>query len=141
MDEVLKQATWAFKLFGVQFTVFGALALFLAAVGLYGVMAFSVNQRRREMGVRMALGAENTSILQMILGRGAKQVAIGVSAGLVLGALMAGPLQYVLFGVETRDLKVYVAIAATLGIAGFLACIAPALSATRADPLDAMRVN
>jgi ABC-type antimicrobial peptide transport system permease subunit len=141
MDELLKQATWAFKLFGVQFTVFGVLALFLAAVGLYGVMAFSVNQRKREMGVRMALGAEGFSILQLVLSRAALQVAVGVAAGLVMGALMSGPLHHVLFGVETSDVRVYLAIAVTLAVAGLLACIPPALAATRADPLEAMRVN
>ena len=139
MEETLERATWAFKLFGVQFSVFGLLSLFLAAVGLYGVMAFSVSQRRQEMGIRLALGAENTSIRRLILGRGAKQLGAGIGIGLVLGAAMSKPMQFVLFGVETGDLRIYLAITATLLMAGFLACILPAYAATRTDPLEAMR--
>jgi len=141
LDEALKKATWAFKLFGVQFSVFGSLALFLAAVGLYGVMAFSVNQRRREMGVRMALGAENASIFGLILQRGAIQLGIGIALGLAMGAAMGQSMSYVLYGVETGNPRVYLAITATLLVTGFLACILPARAATRTDPLEAMRVS
>jgi putative ABC transport system permease protein len=141
MEETLERATWAFKLFGVQFSVFGLLSLFLAAVGLYGVMAFSVSQRRQEMGIRLALGAENTSIRRLILGRGAKQLGAGIGIGLVLGAAMGKPMQFVLFGVETGDLRIYLAITATFLMAGFLACILPAHAATRTNPLEAMRGN
>jgi len=139
LDEALKKATWAFKLFGVQFSVFGSLALFLAAVGLYGVMAFSVNQRRREMGVRMALGAENASIMGLILRKGTSQLGIGLVLGLAGGAAMGRPMQYVLYGVEAGDIRVYLSIAATLLVAGLLACVLPARAATRTDPLEAMR--
>ncbi len=141
LDDALNAATWAFRLFGVQFSVFGGLALFLAAVGLYGVMAFSVIQRRREMGVRMALGAEDASIMRLILRRGAIQLGIGIAAGLAMGATMGRPMRFVLYGVETGDLRVYLYIAATLLFAGFLACIIPARAATRTDPLEAMRVS
>jgi ABC-type antimicrobial peptide transport system permease subunit len=137
--EALEQATWAFKLFGVQFGVFGGLALFLSAVGLYGVMAFSVNQRRREMGVRMALGAERVSIVGLVLSRGARQLLTGIALGLLLGAAMGRPMRYVLYGVEASDPLVYLLIAVTLGSAGFLACILPARSAARADPVETMR--
>ncbi|MFC1662195.1 ABC transporter permease, partial [Gemmatimonadota bacterium] len=140
-DEALKQATWAFKLFGVQFSVFGSLALFLAAVGLYGVMAFSVNQRRREMGVRMALGANAASVLGLVLTRGARQVGLGTALGLGLGATLGGPMRYVLYGVETGDPWVYLLIVAILAFAGFVACILPARAATRTDPVEAMRVG
>ena len=141
LDEGIQQATWAFRLFGVQFSVFGGLALFLAAVGLYGVMAFSVNQRRREMGVRKALGAQGSSIVGLILGRGARQLGIGMGLGLLLGSALGRPMAFVLYGVETRDPVVYIAIVMTMGTAGFLACFLPARSATRADPVEAMRVD
>lgn len=140
-DEALKQATWAFKLFGVQFTVFGGLALFLAAVGLYAVMAFSVNQRRREMGVRMALGAERSSIVGLVLRRGARQLVMGMVLGLILGAAMSRPMRYVLYGVEAADPKVYIMIVVTLGFAGLLACAFPVRAAIRADPVETMRVG
>jgi hypothetical protein len=139
-DEALEQATWAFRLFGVQFMVFGGLALFLAAVGLYGVMAFSVNQRRREMGVRMALGAERVSILGLVLTRGARQLLVGMAIGLVGGAALGRPMRFVLYGVEAADPLMYILIALTLGAAGLLACILPARAATRADPVETMRV-
>ncbi|MGW8266616.1 MAG: ABC transporter permease, partial [Longimicrobiales bacterium] len=141
LDDALKQATWAFKLFGVQFSVFGALGLFLAAVGLYGVMAFSVNQRRREMGVRMALGAGEASIVGLILRRGATQLVAGTALGLFLGAAVARPMRYVLYGVEAGNPAVYLWIAATLGLAGITACLLPARTATKADPVEAMRAD
>ncbi len=140
-DLSLRQATWAFKLFGVQFSVFGGLALFLAAVGLYGVMAFSVNQRRREMGVRMALGAERTVILRLVLTRGGRQLMVGIAVGLLVGAGFGGPMRYVLYGVEIGDPLVYLTIVATLGLAGCVACILPARAAVRADPVEAMRID
>jgi len=139
-SEALEQATWAFRLFGVQFGVFGGLALFLAAVGLYGVMAFSVTQRRREMGVRMALGAERVSIVGLVLSRGGRQLLMGIGLGLVTGAAMGRPMRYVLYGVEASDPLVYLLIAVTLGVSGLLACILPARSAARADPVETMRV-
>jgi putative ABC transport system permease protein len=140
-DKALKQATWAFKLFGVQFTVFGGLALFLAAVGLYAVMSFSVSQRRREMGVRMALGAERSSIIGLVLTKGAKQLSVGTALGLIVGAAMSRPLRYALYGVEAADPLVYVMILVTLWIAGLLACVFPVRAAVRADPVESMRVG
>ena len=141
LDQAIEAATWAFALFGMLFTIFGASALFLAAVGLYGVMAFSVTQRRQEMGVRMALGAERTSILRLVLGRGLVQLVVGIGLGLALGAAMERPMRYVLYGVDAGDLTVYGSIVVTLLAAGLLACILPAHAATRADPVEAMRVN
>ena len=139
LSDAIDQSTWAFGLFGSLFTIFGIAALFLATVGLYGVMAFSVNQRRQEMGVRMALGAAPVSIRKMVLGRGAKQLAIGMLLGVGLGYALAGPLSAVTFGVETSDVSVYGAIVMTLGLAGLLATIVPAFAATRTDPVEAMR--
>jgi ABC-type antimicrobial peptide transport system permease subunit len=139
LDEAIQQATWAFRLFGIQFSVFGGLALFLATVGLYGVMAFSVSQRRQEMGVRMALGAERTSIIRLVLRRGGIQLGVGMVLGLAIGATMGGPMRYVLYGVEAGDPRVYASIVLTLLASGFLACVLPARAATRVDPVEAMR--
>ena len=122
MEESVESATWAFGIFGSLFTIFGAAALFLAAVGLYGVMAFSVSRRTQEMGVRMALGA------------GARDVI-----GLALGAAMAQPMSVIFFDVEPSDPTVYAAIILTLGLAGFLACLIPARRATQIELVDALR--
>jgi predicted permease len=139
LGQAVRDATWAFALFGTLFTIFGAAALFLAAVGLYGVMAFSVSQRRQEMGIRMALGAEPQAILAMIMTRGARQLAIGMTVGLALGAIMSRSMSVVLYGVQVADPLVDGSIVATLAGSGLLACLLPARSATRTDPLQAMR--
>jgi len=139
LDRAIDEATWAFGLFGSLFTIFGLSALFLAAVGLYGVMAFSVTQRRQEMGVRMALGAGPDRILSLVLRKGIAQLAIGMTAGLALGFLLSRPLSVVTFGVDTADPVVYVSIVLTLTVVGLLASIVPARSATRTDPVEAMR--
>ena len=139
LDQAIEDATWAFGMFGGLFTIFGAAALFLASVGLYGVMAFSVSQRRREMGVRLALGAQPHTLVRMIVGRGGRQLAVGITIGLALGAGMSYSMRVVLYGVETGDPLVYGTIALTLAATGLLACLLPARSATRTDPVQAMR--
>ncbi len=138
-EQALETANWSFNLFGSLFGAFGLVALFLAAVGLYGVMAFSVSQRRKEMGVRMALGADPTTILGLIVRRGATQLAIGLGAGLALGALASRPLGIALLGVDALDPVVYASITLTLGGTGLIATLVPALRATRVDPNTALR--
>ena len=139
MDEAVEYATWPFGIFGSLFTIFGASALFLAAVGLYGVMAFSVNSRVQEMGVRMALGANAGDVIKLVLTKGMKQLGIGAAIGLVLGAIMAQPMTAVFFEVNPSDPTVYAAIIVTLGLAGFFACLIPARRATRVELVDALQ--
>ncbi|MGI9627131.1 MAG: ADOP family duplicated permease [Longimicrobiales bacterium] len=139
LDQAIDRATWAFDLFGAIFTIVGVVALFLAAVGLYGVIAFSVAQRRQEMGVRMALGADRGSIMGLVLKRGGWQLGLGMGIGLLVGAALARPLRFVLYGVEISDPIVYVLIALTMGLAGFAALWIPARAATRTQPVIAMR--
>ena len=141
LARAIDDATWAFDLFSALFTIFGMAALFLAAVGLYGVIAFSVAQRRHEMGVRMALGAGRRTIMGLVLRRGGVQLAAGIAAGLLLGALVARPLRVILYGVEVGDPIVYGSILATLMVAGLAALIFPAAAASRADPIEAMRTH
>lgn len=140
MEQVIEQNTWAFGLFGSLFSLFGVVALFLAAVGLYGVMAFSVSQRRQEIGVRMALGAGPRDVLQLVMRKGTLQLSAGLVAGLGLGWLLARPLTVMLYGVDALDPLVYGSIALTLAAAGLLASLIPARAATRADPVSAMRM-
>jgi predicted permease len=139
MDQVIENQTWAFGMFGTLFGTFGAVALFMAAVGLYGVMAFSVSRRTQEMGIRMALGAYGKDIVRIVLKKGFVQLGIGMAIGLGLGAALSRPLQLIMFDVNAGDLSVYAAIVVTLGLAGMLACFVPARRATRVDLVDALR--
>ena len=139
MDQAIEESTWAFALFGSLFSIFGAAALFLACVGLYGVMAFSVSQRRLEMAVRMSLGAEAKEIVRMVVGTGGKQLAIGISVGILLGVVMSRSMRVILYGVEMEDPVLYLIIIMTLSATGLLACFIPARAATRADPVEALR--
>ena len=93
------------------------------------------------MGVRMALGAERPAIVRLVLARGAAQLAVGMALGLGMGATMGGPMRFILYGVEAGDPGVYVAIGLTLAVVGMAACVSPARTATRADPVEVMRVG
>lgn len=139
MEESVETATFMFTIFGRLFTTFGVAALFLAAVGLYGVMAFSVSRRTQELGVRMAMGAEAEDVMWLVLAKGMKQLGIGIVLGLLMGAAMVRPLATVFFDVNPSDPTVYVAIVATLGLAGLVACLIPARRATRIELVDALR--
>ncbi len=139
MDGAIETATWAFGLFGSLFMIFGGIALFMAAVGLYGVMAFSVSRRTQEMGIRMALGAHGMQIMRLVLKKGMIQLAVGLTVGLGLGALMSKPLQVALFDVKPGDPLVYGAIVVAFVLSGLLACFIPARRATRIELVDALR--
>jgi ABC-type antimicrobial peptide transport system permease subunit len=133
------------RIVAVMFTLFGAVAVVLAAVGIYGVMSFSVNQRRQEFGVRMALGAHDMRILTMVLRQGAMQLAIGLTIGLALalGLAIAGGagIQNALFGVSARDPLIYGAVAALVATVALVATLVPARRATRVDPMIALRAE
>ena len=135
----IDEQTWFFRVFGNLFMVFGFVALFLAAVGLYGVMSASVSNRTTEMGIRMALGAQGRDVLRLVLKQGAIQVGIGMALGLVLAALLSRGLEIILFQVEPWDPFVFVLIAVVLAAVGMLASYIPALRATRVDPAVALR--
>ncbi len=134
------------RLIANLFTIFGAVAVVLAAVGLYGVMSFSVSQRTQEIGIRMALGADARRILRMVMAQGAWQVVIGLvlgagAAALLLGAIGAAALQNFLFGVNTHDPLIYSAVAGLLAAVAAVACLVPALRATRVNPMVALRAQ
>src|SRR6185503_5526897 len=114
------------RLFGSLFATFGAAALLLSAAGLYGVMAFGVRSRTRELGVRMALGATRREIVWMVLRQGTKLIAIGMTAGLGIGGWLGQQLQLFLFAVKPWDPGVFTVIFLVLGAAGFVAAIVPA---------------
>ncbi len=119
-------------------TVFAAVALVLAAVGLYGVMSFLVVQRTHEIGVRMALGAQRRDVLALVIGRAARLVAIGCAIGLVLAALASRALGAMLYQVAPLDLPTFAFVTLALALVALLASYIPALRATRADPMLAL---
>jgi putative ABC transport system permease protein len=131
--------TWFFRAFGKLFMTFGFAALALAIVGLYGVVSFSVSQRTREIGVRMALGAQARRILQLVLAQGGLQLAIGVLVGVGFAAILSRALQAMLFRVNPWDPAVFALVVATLSVSGLTACLIPAARAIRLDPVDALR--
>ena len=129
-----------------QFTLwllggFAAVALILAALGLYGVLAFAVVQRTQEIGVRMALGAERRQVLGLILRRGLLVATAGITIGLVGAFAGARYLQSMLFGVEPRDPATFIIVAVTFALAAMLASYLPARRATKVDPMVALRVD
>jgi ABC-type antimicrobial peptide transport system permease subunit len=133
------------RIVAVMFSVFGAVAVVLASVGLYGVTSFSVNQRTQEFGVRMALGADTSRILRMVLRQGAWQLAIGLACGLGLSLLIAtfgrDDLANFLFETDPRDPVTYVAVAGLLAAVAFIATFVPARRATKVDPMVALRAE
>lgn len=139
MTEALQRPLWFVRVFGTMFMIFGFIALFLAAVGLYAVMAFSASRRTREVGIRMALGAKPWDVVRMIVRQGAWQLGIGMVVGLTLALGVAQLMTFVLFDVQPRDPAVFLAVVSVLSIAGLFACLVPARRATRIDPLSALR--
>jgi predicted permease len=120
---------------------FSMLALTLAALGLYGVIAYSVIQRTQEIGIRLAIGAQRRDVLQLILRAGLKLVAIGVAVGLASAFALTRLLQSLLFGVTACDPLVFAGDAALLLLVAAVACLVPALRATRVDPVIALRAE
>jgi predicted permease len=141
MEESVARNVWHIRVFGGLFMVFGIAALFLAAVGLYAVMAFSVSRRAREVGIRIALGARTGHVLRLVFRQGIIQLAVGMTLGLALAAGVSRLLAGVLFDVQPRDPLVFLSVVVALTTAGLLACYVPARRAARVDPLTAMRAE
>ncbi|HJR59226.1 MAG TPA: ABC transporter permease [Vicinamibacterales bacterium] len=120
-------------------TIFGAVALLLSAIGIYGVLAYGVSQRVREFGIRQALGADQRSILSLVLVQGMLRVALGIAIGLAGALMLSKYLESQLFGVGARDVPVFAAVTVVLFGVAILACYLPARRATRIDPMVALR--
>jgi predicted permease len=139
VERQFEASTWPFRVFGTLFMAFGVAALFLATVGLYGVMAFSVSRRTQEIGVRMALGAGASDVLLMVLGQGAWQIATGILLGAGLGIALGSAARLLLYHVSPYDPIILTAIAAVLAATALLACLIPARRAAAVDPMVALR--
>ena len=139
MEEVVAESIWQPRLYATLFGAFAAGALLLALIGIYGVMAFLVQTRTHEIGVRMALGATTRDVFKLIVGRGMKLTAVGVVIG-VGGAIALTRLMHsLLFNTSATDPVTFILISLLLSIAAFLACYLPARRAAKVDPLIALR--
>lgn len=139
MDAALARITWFYGTFSTLLTVFGAVALVLSVVGLYSLMNFSVVQRTRELGVRLAMGARPVDLLRQVLAQALAQLGLGLAAGLALAAWTSRLLSALLFGVEPREPAVYTLVAVVLVTTGLMASLVPAVRAARTNAVDALR--
>ena len=139
MTEVVKESYWDRVFFGTLFSAFAVLALFLASIGLYGVMSYSVRQRTQEIGVRMALGAQTRDVLSLVTGAGLKLIGLGLVIGLTVAYFLLQLLRGSLEQISAHDPLTFVALPLLLLFVGLLACYLPARSATRLDPVEALR--
>ena len=139
MEEVVAESIWQPRLYATLFAVFAGGALLLAVIGIYGVMAFLVQTRTHEIGVRMALGATARDVFRLIVGRGMKLTAVGVVIG-VGGAIALTRLMHsLLFNTSATDPFTFILISVLLSLAAFFACYIPARRAAKVDPLVALR--
>lgn len=139
LAKMVDEAKFFKKLFGWIFGIFGGVALVLAGVGLYGVMAYSVAQRTQEIGVRVALGAGPGDVLRLILREGGLRLALGLGLGSVIGYFGGQLLASELYGVSAGDTATFTGVLLTLGAIGLVATLVPALRALRVNPVVALR--
>jgi putative ABC transport system permease protein len=141
MTDLIDESLWQRRLWGVMFGVFAALALVLAAIGLYGVLSYSVSQRTRELGVRLALGAQPGHLLRMVTLQGMRMVLAGVLLGLAAAFALARLARSLLFGVAGHDPATFIVVCLALIGISLVACYIPARRAARLDPVESLRVE
>jgi hypothetical protein len=141
MSDVVDVQVRPWKLGAVLFTAFGLLALIVAGVGVYSVIAYTVAQRTNEIGIRIALGARSGEIMDLVLGDGLRIVAIGIAIGIIAALALGRLVQSLLFGVSATDPSSMIAAAVTLCVLAGVACMVPALRASRVDPMVALRAD
>jgi predicted permease len=139
MDDVLAGSLAARRLSMILLAIFAGLALVLACVGIYGVISYLVGQRTREIGVRMALGAQRADVMRLILGQGTRMALLGVAVGIAAALGLTRLMSSQLFGVTAHDPLTFVEVAVILLVVAVLACYIPARRAMRVDPLEALR--
>jgi putative ABC transport system permease protein len=139
MEKLRQLNFWQFRLFGWMFSVFGAIALLLASIGVYGVLSYSVSQRVQEIGVRVALGAERGDVLKLILGHGMKLAGLGIVLGMIGAAGATQFIESILFNVTPTDPVSFGGVALFLTFVALLASYVPARRAMAVDPIVALR--
>jgi putative ABC transport system permease protein len=139
MHQVLEASVAGRRLSMLLLAIFAAMALVLAAVGLYGVMSYSVAQRSHEMGIRMALGAQSMNVIRLVMGQGLLLCALGVVAGFAASLVFARFMSSLLFDTQAIDPVTFLAVASLLMVVALLACWVPAYRAARVDPVNVLR--
>jgi putative ABC transport system permease protein len=139
MDRVIDNASAERRVSMLLLLLFASIALLLSALGIYGVMAYTTSQRRQEIGIRMALGAQGTDVLRMVVGQGMRLVGLGLGIGLVGAWLLSRALASQLYGITAQDPLTYVTVAALLAAVALTASWLPARRATRVDPMLSLR--
>jgi predicted permease len=141
IHEIMSQALWAPRMGAALLTLFGVLALVLAGVGVYGVLSYSVNQQRHEIGIRRALGAQENDVMRLVAGQGMRLAIAGLAFGLLLSGIFARLLSSLLFGVSAMDPWTFLGVTTILSAVAFIACYIPARRALQVDPLIALRYD
>jgi ABC-type antimicrobial peptide transport system permease subunit len=139
MDEIVSNSIATLRFGLVLFGVFAGLALLLSTVGIYGVLSYVSAQRTHEVGVRMALGAQQRDVLHLVLAQGARVALFGVALGLIAAFVLTRLMANILFGVRPNDPLTFAAFALLLLLVALAACYLPARRATRVDPMIALR--
>ncbi|MGH8101024.1 MAG: FtsX-like permease family protein, partial [Chthoniobacterales bacterium] len=139
MDHIVSQSLASRRFAMILLAVFAALALLLSSIGIYGVISYIAGQRTHEIGVRIALGAQRSDVLKIVLGQGARLALIGVAIGLAASAGLTRLMSKILFGVSSLDPLTFASVAIVLTLVALAACYVPARRAMRVDPMVALR--
>ena len=139
MTEVISRSVWQPRLYAILFGVFAAVAVALASVGVYGVMAYSVSERTREIGIRVALGAQAGGIFKLVVGQGLKLTALGLGVGMACAFAGTRLMSDLLYGVSALDVITFAGVSSLLALVALLACYIPARRAMKVDPMVGLR--